>query len=277
MRSLLVLAMSMMVVSLAAVGCAAPSVGSYDLDNRDSSHRRSHDDSDDDDDDSSDDDTGSSKNDTGSTSQSSTATMQSLTITSTGDGSGSVTSEPSGVTCTGGSCKGDFAAGTKVTLTAQAQPGSIFVGWTGSDCTGADTCTTTVASGASVTAQFITLAGTWSGTYSHSQKNGNCTFNNQGTLENTMAGTTSVTTAAAMAGLEIRNLNGCGLVDTRSGTASASAATVSGNKVTGTWNIQISGISGSLPLPFEATIIGKKMSGKWTCTGCTGSFDITRQ
>jgi hypothetical protein len=279
MRSLLALSMSMLVVSLAAVGCTAPSVGSFDGD--DSEHNlpdRTGDDDDDDDTTASSKTSGSTTTGTGTSTQNQTATKQTLTVTSTGDGAGAVTSEPSGVTCTDGSCKGDFASGTKVTLTAQPKAGSIFAGWTGGGCTGTTTCTTTLATASTVTAQFITLAGTWTGTYSHSQKNGNCTFNNKGNLQNTMAGSTSFTTAAQMNGFEIRNLSDCSLQGgLRDGSAGPSAATVSGNTVTGTWNIQISGISGSLPLPFTATIVGNKMSGKWTCTGCTGTFDISKQ
>lgn len=277
MRSLLVLAISLMV---AAVGCAAPSVGSYDG----SEHKLPSRNHADDDDDSTDDDsdttkkTSSSSGSTGSSTQNQTTTKQTLTVASTGDGSGGVTSEPAGVTCTAGSCKGDFTSGTKVTLTAQPEAGSIFAGWTGGGCTGSSTCTTTLATASTVTAQFITLAGNWVGTYSHSQQSGGCTFNNKGNLTNVMAGSTSFTTAAQANGFEIRNLNGCGLVGSpRDGSAAASPATVTGNTVTGTWNIQIDGINGQLPLPFTATIVGNKMSGKWTCTGCTGTFDISKQ
>lgn len=275
MRSLLVLTISMMV---AMVGCAAPSVGSYD----DTEHKLPNRNSGDDDDDTTTaDDTTTTKKtgtSTGTTSQNQTATKQTLTVASTGDGTGAVTSEPAGVTCTGGSCKGDFTAGTKVTLTAQPQAGSIFAGWTGGGCSGSATCTTTLSTASTVTAQFITLAGNWVGTYSHSQQNGGCTFNNKGNLTNVMAGTTSFTTAAQANGFEIRNIPGCQLVGSpRDGSAAASPATVTGNTVTGTWNIQIDGINGQLPLPFTATIVGNKMSGKWTCSGCTGTFDISKQ
>lgn len=51
-----------------------------------------------------------------------------------GSGTGRVTSDPPGIDC-GSVCTGTFAAGTGVTLTAVADPGSSFGGWTGdSDC-----------------------------------------------------------------------------------------------------------------------------------------------
>lgn len=282
MRSLLAVVSMLLVSSL--VACAAPSVGSLNESNTKTQKRSSHsDDADDDDDDSAatnDDDT--TPTGKGSSSSAQTATKQTLTVASTGDGTGDVASDPPGVTCTAGAgCKGDFTSGTKVTLTATAKDGSIFAGWTGGGCTGTATCQTTVAAATAVTAQWITLAGSWSGTYMHSQQAGGCTFTNQGTLDNTMAGATGAfTTAATATGFELRQVgNGtCNLVsNNNTGTSAASAVTVSGNTVTGTWNFAIPNSSGKLPLPFTATIVGNKMSGKWTCAGCTGSFDISKQ
>ncbi len=104
MRSLPLFVAAMMVAAVAASGCAAPSVGSYgNLGSRDLPDRESSDD--DDDSTSTEDDADTaSKSDTGSTSSAATTTKQTLTVTSTGDGTGGVTSEPAGVTCTGATC-----------------------------------------------------------------------------------------------------------------------------------------------------------------------------
>jgi YD repeat-containing protein len=56
-----------------------------------------------------------------------------LTVTKGGSGSGTVTSEPAGITC-GPTCVGAFAVGSVVMLTATPGTGSTFAGWSG-DCT----------------------------------------------------------------------------------------------------------------------------------------------
>ncbi len=48
-----------------------------------------------------------------------------LTVSLTGNGGGSVTSTPAGIAC-GNDCSHDYARGTRVTLAAQASPGSVF-------------------------------------------------------------------------------------------------------------------------------------------------------
>jgi hypothetical protein len=72
----------------------------------------------------------------GSTVASAEAVAQ-LTVALSGAGSGAVSSTPSGVDC-GVSCVGSFSLGTTLTLTASAQNGSRFVGWSGA-CTGSAT------------------------------------------------------------------------------------------------------------------------------------------
>jgi len=76
-----------------------------------------------------------------------------LTVTRTGTGSGTVTSMPPGLSC-GTTCTASFAPGTSVTLAAAADADSIFTGWNGG-CSGmAATCTLSLMTAATVTANF---------------------------------------------------------------------------------------------------------------------------
>ena len=78
-----------------------------------------------------------------------------LTVQTTGTGSGSLNSIPSGIACITGSSKGcsaPFIYGEKVTL-AQIPIYSTFTGWTG-DCSGATGCEVYMNAARSVTASF---------------------------------------------------------------------------------------------------------------------------
>jgi hypothetical protein len=75
-----------------------------------------------------------------------------LDVTIAGDGSGGVTSAPSGIDC-GSDCNQTFARGTVVTLTALADAGSTFRGWAGA-CSGTSTCRVTMDSARDVRATF---------------------------------------------------------------------------------------------------------------------------
>ena len=78
-----------------------------------------------------------------------------LGVLKTGVGGGTVTSSPAGVVC-GGTCSANFAAGTVVMLTPTANGTSTFTGWSGA-CDGTGTCTVTVDTAKSVTANFDVL------------------------------------------------------------------------------------------------------------------------
>ena len=76
-----------------------------------------------------------------------------LTVTKGGSGGGSVVSDVQpGITC-GATCSAEFASGTVVTLTATANDGSTFTGWTG-DCSGGGTCSVTMNAAHDVRAVF---------------------------------------------------------------------------------------------------------------------------
>jgi hypothetical protein len=76
-----------------------------------------------------------------------------LTVSRQGTGSGAVTSTPAGIQC-GSSCSTNYSAGTQVTLTAQPASGNIFTGWGGA-CSGTSSCTVSMNSARSVTANFM--------------------------------------------------------------------------------------------------------------------------
>jgi phospholipase C len=93
----------------------------------------------------------------GTTSASATITVTTgssiqLTVTSAGTGTGTVTSSPAGINCPG-SCSASFPKGTAVVLTAAAESGNTFEGWSGA-CTGKGTCSVNLAANAAVTATF---------------------------------------------------------------------------------------------------------------------------
>src|SRR3954470_3697401 len=92
-----------------------------------------------------------------------------LTVTRDGNGTGTVASTQAGVNC-GDDCSAAYEVGATVTLTATADPGATFVGWSGA-CTGTGTCTVTITEDTELTASFaldhsivITRAGNGSGT-----------------------------------------------------------------------------------------------------------------
>jgi hypothetical protein len=198
-----------------------------------------------------------------------------LSVSLTGGGAGAITSTPAGLTCTGTTCKGTFAKGTGVTLAAAPAGGTVFSGWSGG-CTGTTSCTAKVDKDLTLGAELVALEGAWSGTYTNTRTVNGCTFNNTGNLDATAKTTgATVSSSETVTGLEIRNANGCAVVTKVNGTAPLSDFTISGNTLTGTWNITAAGY-GALPFPFTATVSGKTITGTWTCSTCTGGFTLTK-
>jgi hypothetical protein len=79
-----------------------------------------------------------------------------LTVQKTGNGAGTITSNPAGINC-GTTCAASFPTGSGVTLTATAAPGSTFVGWMVGPCTGTQPCPVTMSTAQTVVAQFDLL------------------------------------------------------------------------------------------------------------------------
>lgn len=139
-----------------------------------------------------------------------------LTVTNTGEGTGSVTSAPGGITCPG-DCSEPYPTGTQVTLTAAPAAGSTFGGWTGGCVATTANCIVTVNAATTVTATFnvsstptltVVKNGTGSGTVKSTPRGINCgrncsnTFNPPGQMvtltatpaaNNTFAGWTGCT------------------------------------------------------------------------------------
>jgi hypothetical protein len=93
-----------------------------------------------------------------------------LTVVKTGSGSGTVTSEPSGINC-GADCSDAYPQGMAVTLAASPAADSTFTGWSGGGCSGTGTCQVIMNADTTVTAAFtavrtltVTKSGTGSGT-----------------------------------------------------------------------------------------------------------------
>ncbi|MBK6688938.1 MAG: hypothetical protein IPG45_31010 [Deltaproteobacteria bacterium] len=103
-----------------------------------------------------------------------------LTVTKAGTGAGTVTSAPAGIDC-GSDCDEDFDIGQEVTLSAAADTGSTFMGWSG-DCTGTADCTVTLDQARNVTATFegisyaltVTKSGQGAGTVTSVPSGINC-------------------------------------------------------------------------------------------------------
>jgi hypothetical protein len=79
-----------------------------------------------------------------------------LSVATGGAGKGRVTSDAGGINCPG-ACTSSQEQGLTMTLTASAQPGSRFTGWTGA-CTGTGPCAVTLDAAKDVTATFAPAA-----------------------------------------------------------------------------------------------------------------------
>ncbi|MCL4225096.1 MAG: hypothetical protein KJZ91_11580 [Myxococcales bacterium] len=160
-----------------------------------------------------------------------TFTLQShgLTVVKAGNGAGTVTSSPAGISC-GTDCSEPYNAGTVVTLTATPSTGSVFSGWSGGGCTGTGTCAVTITAAISVTATFtltqhtlsVTRAGLGTGTVTSNPAGINC-----GTdcAEPYNYGTSVTLTAAPATGSVFSGWSGGGCTGTGTCTVTVTAAT----------------------------------------------------
>lgn len=104
-----------------------------------------------------------------------------LKVTKAGNGTGTVTSSPSGIEC-GSTCSASYVHGTAVTLTGSPGGGALPVTWTGCTKVTEGKCEVTMTAAKSVTATFklpshelkVTKAGAGSGTVTSSPSGINC-------------------------------------------------------------------------------------------------------
>ncbi len=89
---------------------------------------------------------------------------QPLTVRLFGVGTGTVTSGTAGIDC-GVDCSEDYLPGSLITLTATPDADSVFMGWSrgtdwsGTSCSGTDTCTVVMTQAHTVMAEFAPLGG----------------------------------------------------------------------------------------------------------------------
>ena len=79
-------------------------------------------------------------------------TMYLLTVAQNGTGTGTVTSNPTGINC-GADCTEYYYSGQTVTLTAVAGAGSVFSGWSG-DCSGGNPLTVNMSGNTNCVGRF---------------------------------------------------------------------------------------------------------------------------
>jgi hypothetical protein len=152
-----------------------------------------------------------------------------LDVVVTGDGSGRVTSSPTGIDC-GADCTEAYDFGAGVTLTASPETGSTFAGWSGGGCSGVGPCTVTVTEATEVTAQFdptqhpltVTRSGDGSGRVTSSPAGVDCGAD---CTETYAYGTEVTLTAAPSAGSSFDGWSGGGCTGTGPCTVTVTAAT----------------------------------------------------
>lgn len=157
-----------------------------------------------------------------------------LTVTINGTGTGSVTSNPNGISCPS-DCTEPYANETIITLTAAEDPNSIFTGWSGGACSGTGPCIVTLSQAETISATFtqlfaltITTQGPGTGTVSSTPTGISCPTD---CSEDFTSGTAVTLTATASPGSVFSGWTGAGC----SGTAPCLVTMSQAQNVTATF------------------------------------------
>jgi len=231
---------------------------------------------------------------------------QQLTVNKSGSGTGTVTSNPSGISC-GSTCAADFPSGITVALTAAPTGGSTFTGWSGGGCSGTGSCIVVMNADQTVTATFtapvnmftltVTPAGGGIGTVTSSPAGivcgATCSF--AFTSPTTVTLTATAATGSTFGGWSGSGCSGTGtcvvvMTQNRSVTATFNAvpSTLTVTKAgggTGTVKSSPGGIdcgntcSASFPTGSSVTLTATAPSGSifvgWSGGGCSGTGTCT--
>lgn len=207
-------------------------------------------------------------------------TPLSLSVSVMGSGTGSVSSNPAGIQCVSGStngCSAQFFPGSQVTLTAQAQAGSQFSGWSGGGCSGTGSCMTTISAAQTVTAQFtlqsetltVTRSGSGHGTVTASTGALNCGSTCSASYD---YGTVVTLTASAESGSEFAGWSGAcsGTGDCVVTMSQAQSVTAQFNTIDYLLSVALSG-QGSGTVTSEPAGLIDCGNGNTTCTSDVAS------
>ncbi|MDO8676397.1 MAG: hypothetical protein Q7K16_01970 [Candidatus Azambacteria bacterium] len=164
-----------------------------------------------------------------------------LSVSKTGTGSGTVTSNPAGISC-GSTCSDDFNYNTSVTLTASPATGSDFTGWSGGGCSGTGTCTVVMTSNKNVTATFaleqktlsVSKTGTGSGTVTSNPAGISC---GSTCSDDFNYNTSVILTASPATGSDFTGWSGGGC----SGTGTCTVVMTANKNVTATFVLELPG------------------------------------
>jgi hypothetical protein len=198
----------------------------------------------------------------------------SLLISTTGTGSGSVVPSPTGTNC-GAGCY-SYSPGTVVQLNATVNAGSSFAGWSGA-CTGTSTCSLTLNSNETVSADFevsnsgggVTFNGAASGSGSYSSS-----------CSTSFTGTISISSPIALVPYPGGIAGSWQMSGTLSGSGSSCAFSQSySDGGSATFNVgstgSVSATLGGNDCNFTASGTTQSLSGSGPCGAVSGTVSFT--